>query len=93
MDSDWIEFVEKKKVEELEKIITEENLNHEETYKFIENAFKDWSISSTGTGITKILPRISAFTPDGKRWEKKKTVLERLTAFFDRFFDISQKEL
>ncbi len=93
VDSDWIEFVEKKKVEELEKIITEENLNHEETYKFIENSFKDWSISSTGTGITKILPRISAFTPDGKRWEKKKTVLERLTAFFDRFFDISQKEL
>lgn len=93
VDGDWIEFVEKKKTEELEKIITEENLNHEETYKFIENSFRDGWVSTTGTGITKILPRISAFTPDGKRWEKKKTVIERLTIFFDRFFDISQKEL
>ena len=93
VDSDWIEFVEKKKIEELDKIISEENLNHDETYKFIENSFKDWSVSSTGTSITKILPRISAFTPDWKRWEKKKTVIEKLTIFFERFFDISQKEL
>jgi len=41
VDSDWIEFVEKKKIEELDKIISEENLNHDETYKFIENSFKD----------------------------------------------------
>lgn len=93
VDGDWIEFVEKKKIEELEKIITEENLNHDETYKFIENSFKDWGVSSTGTGITKILPRISAFTPDWKRWEKKKTVIEKLTMFFERFFDISRKEI
>lgn len=91
VDGDWIEFVEKKKIEELEKIITEENLNHDETYKFIENSFKNWSVPTTGTGITKILPRISAFTPDWKRWEKKKTVIERLTHFFERFFDISKK--
>jgi type I restriction enzyme, R subunit len=41
VDGDWIEFVEKKKIEELEKIITEENLNHDETYKFVENSFRD----------------------------------------------------
>jgi hypothetical protein len=39
------------------------------------------------------LPRISAFTPDGKRWKKKKTVIQRLTQFFERFFDISSKEM
>jgi type I restriction enzyme, R subunit len=93
VDGDWIEFVEKKKIEELEKIITEENLNHDETYKFVENSFRDWGVPTTGTGITKILPRISAFTPDWKRWEKKKTVIERLTMFFERFFDISSKEI
>lgn len=93
VDGDWIEFVEKKKKEELEKIIAEENLNHEETYKFIENSFRDWVVSTTGTGITKILPRISAFTPDWKRLKKKKIVTERLNKFFERFFDISNKDI
>jgi len=41
IDSDWINFVENKKKEELEKIIKEENLKHDETYKFIKNAFKN----------------------------------------------------
>jgi type I restriction enzyme R subunit len=41
VNGDWITFVEKKKQEELEKIIKEENLNHSETYKFIESSFRD----------------------------------------------------
>ena len=41
VDDDWIDFVEKKKTEELEKIIQEEKLDHDETYKFIKNAFRD----------------------------------------------------
>jgi len=90
VDGDWIAYVEEKKKEELAKIIKDENLNPDETYKFIENSFRDWGITTTGTAITKILPRISAFTPDGKRWEKKQTVIERLTNFFERFFDISK---
>lgn len=91
IDGDWIDFVEKKKREELEKIIIDENLNHDETYQFIENSFRDGLIPTTGTAVTKILPPISPFTPDGKRREKKKTVIERLTIFFERFFDISRK--
>jgi type I restriction enzyme R subunit len=47
VDNDWIEFVEKKKKEELEKIIEEENLNRDETYKFIESSFRDGSIPTT----------------------------------------------
>ena len=41
VDDDWIEFVENKKKEELNKIIEEEKLDETETYKFIENAFRD----------------------------------------------------
>jgi type I restriction enzyme R subunit len=41
VDGDWIEFVEKKKLEELEKIIKDEDLNHAETYKFVEASFRD----------------------------------------------------
>ncbi len=93
VDFDWITFVEKKREEELEKIIKDENLNPQETYEFITNSFRDWAIITTWTGITKILPRISAFTPDWKRWEKRTIVVEKLMNFFDRFFDISKKEI
>lgn len=88
---DWIDFVEKKKEQELDEIINSENLNKEETYSFVDNAFRDGYVSKTGTGITKILPPISAFSPDWQRSKKKKTVIEKLTQFFDRFFDISEK--
>ena len=89
VDDEWIKFVEKKKIEELEIIIKEENLNHDETYKFIQNAFKDGYITTTGTELTKVLPQVSRFSQDGKRTKKRETVIEKLTKFFERFFDIS----
>ena len=91
VDWDWIAFVEKKKQEELEKIIAEEKLHYEETYQFIKNAFRDGSISTTGTGITKILPKMSRFTPNREYTKKTENVLDKLSRFFERFFDISKK--
>lgn len=93
VDDDWQKFVEKKKIEELEQIIKKENLNHDATYIFVNNAFRDGNIATTGTAITEILPPASRFTQDGKRSKKRKTVLEKLTKFFERFFDISNREL
>jgi len=93
VDDDWIEFVEKKKIEELEKIIKDENLNHDKTYTFIENAFRDGSIATTGTAIIKVLPPLSRFSQDGKRTKKRESVIEKLTRFFEKFFDISNKKM
>ncbi|MDR0789796.1 MAG: type I restriction endonuclease subunit R [Bacteroidales bacterium] len=90
VDDDWSKFVDKKKIEELDKIISDENLDKGETYKFIQNAFRDGSVATTGTGITKVLPPVSRFTPTADRSRKRETVLEKLMAFFDRFFDISR---
>lgn len=92
VDEDWHQFVETKKLEELDQIIESENLDREATYKFISNAFRDGVISETGTSITKILPPISRFSPDGGRSQKKESVLSKLTRFFEKFFDISSKE-
>ncbi len=89
VDDEWIKFVEKKKKEELEKIIKEENLNHDETYKFVQNAFRDGNITTTGTAITKILPPVSRFSKDGLRTKKRKSVIDKLNRFFERFFNIS----
>ena len=93
VDDDWINFVEKKKIEELEKIIESEKLNQKETYNFIDNAFRDGYIQKTGTGVTKILPPVSRFSKDKWRTKKRETVLEKLTRFFERFFNISSRKV
>lgn len=93
VDDDWIKFVERKKVEELNKIIEKENLNPDETYKFIENAFRDGGIPTVGTRISKILPPVSRFSKDGQRTKKRESVIEKLSKFFERFFDISGEKL
>lgn len=85
VDDDWHSFVDAKKLEELETIITDENLDKDETYKFITNAFRDGFVQSTGTSISKVLPPVSRFTPTGDRTKKRDTVIEKLTAFFNKF--------
>lgn len=89
VDDDWKKFVEEKKIEELEKIITSEDLDHEATYNFIQNAFRDGNVATTGTAITKVLPPVSRFSPSGDRTKKRESVLTKFTNFFERFFDIS----
>ena len=89
VSEDWQNFVEEQKIEELDQIITEENLDKDETYKFINNAFRDGYVQTTGTGLAKILPPVSRFSPSGERTHKRDTVIEKIRAFFNRFWDIS----
>lgn len=89
VDDDWHTFVDEKKLEELDSIIAEENLDKDETYKFLNNAFRDGFVQNTGTAISKVLPPVSRFSPTGERTKKRETVLERLGAFFNKFWDIS----
>nr|MBL8409977.1 type I restriction endonuclease subunit R [Dechloromonas sp.] len=89
VDAQWEAFVAAKKVEELERIITEENLNPEATRSFIDNAFRDGSVPATGTAITKILPPASRFSKNNGHAAKKQTVLDKLAAFFERYFGLA----
>lgn len=89
VDEDWQKFVESKKIDELEQIIKDENLNHDAAYTFVNNAFRDGNVAITGTAITKVLPPVSRFSPTGERTKKRESVLSKLTKFFERFFDIS----
>jgi type I restriction enzyme R subunit len=93
VDDDWHTFVDAKKLEELDSIITEENLDKDETYKFINNAFRDGFVQNTGTAISKVIPPVSRFSPTGERTKKRDTVLEKLAAFFNKFWDISGGKL
>jgi len=92
VDDDWQKFVEGKKVEELETIIESEGLDHDATYAFIKNAFRNGNVTTTGTAITKILPPVSRFSPTGERSKKRESVIEKLTRFFERFFNISSEQ-
>ncbi len=89
IDDDWQKFVDKKKVEELEHIIDSEGLDHDATYTFVKNSFRDGNVATTGTAITKVLPPVSRFSPTGERTQKRESVLNKLASFFERFFDIS----
>ncbi|MDZ4121869.1 MAG: hypothetical protein U1C33_05575 [Candidatus Cloacimonadaceae bacterium] len=89
VDRDWAQFVEARKIEELNKIIEDESLNKDETYRFISNAFRDGYVQETGTALTKVLPPVTRFSITGERSKKRESVLEKLIAFFNRFWDIS----
>jgi len=89
VDAQWQAFVAAKKTEELERIIVEENLNAAETREFIGNSFRDGGIMASGTAITKILPPVSRFSGTNGHAAKKQKVLDRLTAFFERYFGLA----
>lgn len=89
VDAQWQAFVAARKAEELERIIADEGLNAEATHGFIDNAFRDGSIPSTGIAITKILPPVSRFSKGNGHAVKKQAVLDKLAAFFDRYFGLS----
>lgn len=91
VDNDWQSFVSSKKMEELDRIIADENLDPEATHRLIERAFRDGGIQSSGTAIAKVLPPVSRFEIDNRRTEKRETVLDKLSAFFYKFFGISDR--
>ena len=62
-------------------------MNESETRKFIDNAFRDGEIKTTGTDIDKLMPPTSRFG-GGTRAEKKRGIIEKLKGFFERFFGI-----
>ena len=89
VDEEWRAFITARRTEELERIIAEEALKPEETRTFIENAFRDGAIPTTGTAITKILPPASRFAANNHHAAKKLVVLEKLAAFFERYFSLT----
>lgn len=87
VDSGWREYVQRRKAEDLSEIIESEHLKPEETEKFIESSFRDGQVRTTGTDIDKILPPMSRFG-GGNRQEKKKSVIEKIQSFFERYFGL-----
>ncbi|MGN0655107.1 MAG: type I restriction endonuclease subunit R [Oscillospiraceae bacterium] len=92
VDKDWAVFVKQQQKTDMETLIAEENLNAEETKKFLNNAFRDGQIKTSGTDIDKIIPPVSRFG-GGARENKKQTVLEKLKVFFEKYYGLGISEI
>ena len=82
----WEKYVKQQKEEDLATIIHEEKLKPAETRKFVENAFRDGQVRTTGTDIDKILPAMSRF--GGDRSYKKMSVIKKIQAFFEKYLGL-----
>ena len=88
LDEAWRAYVATRREAELNEIIETENLRPEATRAFVETAFRDGAVQTTGTAITKVLPPASRFSASGGHGEKKQRVLSKLGIFFERFFGL-----
>lgn len=84
---EWHDYVVEMREQELTIIIEEERLKPIETRKFLESAFQEGEVKTVGTDIDKIMPPVSRFG-GGNRALKKKTVIDRLKAYFEKFYGI-----
>lgn len=87
VDADWQKFVQKQKGIDLDALIQAERLKPEETQKFVNNSFRDGVLKTTGTDIDRILPPVSRFG-SSNRTAKKNGVIQKLQAFFDKYFGL-----
>ena len=86
VEKDWEKFVRERQQSDFAEIVTEENLKPEETRTFLKNAFRDGEVRALGTDLDGILPPTSRF--GGARAKKKQGVLEKLKAFFAKYFGL-----
>lgn len=89
VDEDWNKFVAEQKEADLTNIIEEENLNKEETKRFIDNCFRDGELRTFGTAIGKILPPVPLFGAGANNREaKQQTIVEKLSKFFEKYLGL-----
>ena len=81
--------MEEKSKRDLDTIISEEHLKPTETYQFIDDSFEQGEITTTGVGITRILPPMPVIGAKGKREAKKQTVIQKLQSFLQKYLGIS----
>ena len=90
--AEWQDYVTKEREEALDQLIKDEKLKEPETRKFIESAFRDGELKTTGTNIDNLMPPISRFD-GGNRATKKQDVITKFKTFFEQFFGVGSSFL
>ena len=85
----WVKFIDGKRSEELGLLIDSLKLQDAATREFVAAALQDDGVvPTTGTEITKVLPRTSRFGAKAQHSTVKQNVVEELQAFVDRFYGL-----
>ncbi|MCL2050437.1 MAG: type I restriction endonuclease subunit R [Lachnospiraceae bacterium] len=84
---DWRRFVHERKEEDITALIADEKLKNEEARRFMDIAFRDGILKTTGTDIDKILPPVSRFD-GGNRAKKKQDIINKLMDFFEKYLGL-----
>lgn len=85
--NDWQKYLEASKEEDLAELIKNENLKEVETRRFVDDAFRDGNMRTTGTALDNIMPAISLFSQERK--SRKDEVIDKLLNFFDKYFGVA----
>ncbi|WP_144670500.1 type I restriction endonuclease subunit R [Campylobacter jejuni] len=86
-------FMQRKKEQELQQIIKDENLNENLTKQYLEEAFELNFFQDKGENIGKLLPLINPFAPKSEgNEEKREQIINKLKSFFDKFIVFLKKE-
>jgi type I restriction enzyme R subunit len=93
VDRDWTEYVQARREEDLATLIAAQRLREAETRRFIETAFRDGVLKTTGTDLDNLLPPISLFAGIGEGGEYrrliiKQAVIDLMQAFFEKYFGL-----
>lgn len=86
IDEDWRKFLNERREADITGIIEEEKLKPDETRRFMDNAFRDGTLKTTGTDIDKIMPPVSRFGEG--RALKKQGIIEKLLKIFEKYFGL-----
>ncbi|EPB9425176.1 type I restriction endonuclease subunit R [Campylobacter jejuni] len=86
-------FMQRKKEQELQQIIKDENLNENLTKEYLDEAFELNFFQDKGEGIGRLMPLINPFAPKSEgNDEKRQQIIDKLKSFFDKFVVFLKKE-
>ncbi|HEC1746017.1 TPA: type I restriction endonuclease subunit R [Campylobacter lari] len=79
-------FMQRKKEQELNQLIKDENLNEKLTKEYLDDAFELNFFQDKGERIGRLLPAINPFAPKSEgNDEKRENIINKLKTFFDKF--------
>jgi type I restriction enzyme R subunit len=88
IDEAWSQFIAEQRNQELEQIIEDEKLEGPATRVLMDQAFRSGQIQTAGTGLSRVMPAVSIFSPSGEHERQRTRVIEKLQKYFERFFSV-----
>jgi type I restriction enzyme R subunit len=88
VDEAWRQFITEQRSQELEQIIEEERLEGAATRVLMDQAFRSGLIQTAGTGLSRVMPAVSIFSPTGEHERQRSRVIEKLQNYYERFFTL-----